>query len=49
MAQIIDTHTHFFDPQRPQGVPWPNPDNPDLYRTTLPEDTWTWTWRPGTE
>ena len=37
MAQIIDTHTHFFDPQRPQGVPWPNPDNPDLYRTTLPE------------
>lgn len=36
-TQIIDTHTHFFDPQRPQGVPWPSPDNPDLYRTTLPE------------
>lgn len=37
MTQIIDTHTHFFDPQRPQGVPWPSPDNADLYRTTLPE------------
>lgn len=36
-TQIIDTHTHFFDPQRPQGVPWPSPDRPDLYRTTLPE------------
>ena len=20
---IIDTHTHFYDPTRPQGVPWP--------------------------
>ena len=37
MEQIIDTHTHFFDPHRPQGVPWPNPNNHDLYRTTLPE------------
>ena len=37
MDQIIDTHTHFFDPHRPQGVPWPPSDNPDLYRTTLPE------------
>lgn len=37
MAQIIDTHTHFFDPHRPQGVPWPQPETPDLYRTTLPE------------
>ena len=38
MAQIIDTHTHFFDPDRPQGVPWPGPETPDLYRTTLPEN-----------
>ena len=21
---IIDTHTHFYDPTRPEGVPWPN-------------------------
>ena len=33
---IIDTHTHFYDPQRPQGVPWPGPDNDLLYRTVLP-------------
>jgi len=34
---IIDTHTHFYDPSRPQGVPWPTPDNPLLYRPVLPE------------
>ena len=33
---IIDTHTHFYDPHRPEGVPWPSPDTP-YYRTTLPE------------
>ena len=33
---IIDTHTHFYDPSRPQGVPWPGPDS-ELYRTVLPE------------
>lgn len=33
---IVDTHTHFYDPSRPQGVPWPAPDNPLLYRTVLP-------------
>lgn len=33
---IIDTHTHFYDPQRPGGVPWPPKDNPVLYRTVLP-------------
>lgn len=33
---IIDTHTHFYDPSRPQGVPWPGPDNELLYRTVLP-------------
>jgi L-fuconolactonase len=33
---IIDTHTHFYDPTRPQGVPWPPKDNPTLYRTVLP-------------
>jgi L-fuconolactonase len=34
---IIDTHTHFYDPSRPQGVPWPPEDNELLYRTVLPE------------
>ena len=34
---IIDTHTHFYDPLRPQGVPWPSEDNELLYRTVLPE------------
>lgn len=34
---IIDTHVHIFDPFRPQGAPWPDPKNEQLYRTTLPE------------
>lgn len=34
---IIDTHTHFYDPTRPEGVPWPPPENKLLYRTVLPE------------
>jgi len=34
---IVDTHTHFYDPSRPQGVPWP-PDKSPLYRTVLPDD-----------
>ena len=34
---IVDTHTHFYDPSRPQGVPWPSPNDDVLYRTTLPE------------
>ena len=33
---FIDTHTHFYDPGRPQGVPWPPSDNELLYRTVLP-------------
>lgn len=35
---IIDTHTHFYDPSRPQGVPWPPPSEKWLYRTVLPPD-----------
>lgn len=35
---IIDTHTHFYDPERSQGVPWPDPDDNLLYRRVLPED-----------
>lgn len=37
-AKIIDTHTHFYDPTRPQGVPWPPKDDALLYRTVLPKD-----------
>lgn len=34
---IIDTHVHFYEPNRPQGIPWPNPEDDFLYRTVLPE------------
>lgn len=34
--QFIDCHTHFYDPMRPQGVPWPGRDDRVLYRTMLP-------------
>jgi L-fuconolactonase len=34
---IIDTHIHLFDPTRPQGVPWPKPEQTVLYRPALPE------------
>ncbi|MCG6156495.1 amidohydrolase family protein [Rubinisphaera margarita] len=33
---IIDCHTHFYDPSRPEGVPWPRKDS-SLYRTVLPK------------
>jgi L-fuconolactonase len=35
---ILDTHTHFYDPTRPQGVPWPPKDDAFLYRTVMPEE-----------
>jgi L-fuconolactonase len=35
---LIDTHTHFYDPARAQGVPWPPSDDKLLYRTVLPRD-----------
>ncbi|MCX7398707.1 MAG: amidohydrolase family protein [Planctomycetales bacterium] len=34
--EIIDCHTHFYDPTRPEGVPWPSPGS-SLYRTVLPQ------------
>ena len=37
-SQIIDTHTHFYDPARPGGVPWPPKDEKLLYRTVLPAE-----------
>ena len=35
---ILDTHTHFYDPTRPEGVPWPPKDDSFLYRKALPEE-----------
>ena len=32
---IIDCHTHFYDPTRPEGIPWPEKGTA-LYRTVLP-------------
>jgi L-fuconolactonase len=36
-TRIIDTHTHFYDPTRPQGVPWPAKGS-KLYRRVMPQD-----------
>jgi len=36
-TRVIDTHTHFYDPARPEGVPWPGRGSP-LYRPVLPKD-----------
>lgn len=35
---IIDTHTHFYDPTRPEGVPWPGRADKILYRRVLPAE-----------
>ena len=35
---IVDTHVHFYDPSRPQGVPWPPKDDKVLYRAVLPDE-----------
>jgi L-fuconolactonase len=35
---VIDTHTHFYDPTRPEGVPWPGKDDTVLYRPVLPAE-----------
>ncbi len=37
VTRIVDTHTHFYDPTRKQGVPWPSKGSP-LYRSVLPKD-----------
>jgi predicted TIM-barrel fold metal-dependent hydrolase len=37
-AEVIDTHTHFYDPTRPEGVPWPGQDDRVLYRAVLPAE-----------
>ena len=35
---VIDVHTHFYDPTRPGGVPWPTAEDPLLHRPALPAD-----------
>jgi L-fuconolactonase len=35
---VIDCHTHFYDPGRPQGVPWPEKSDTPLYRPVYPRD-----------
>ena len=37
-AAVIDTHTHFYDPTRPQGVPWPPKNDAVLYRPVYPDE-----------
>ena len=37
-AGIIDTHTHFYNPERPKGVPWPPAGEKTLYRPILPAE-----------
>jgi L-fuconolactonase len=36
--EIIDCHTHFYDPTRSQGVPWPPREEARLYRRVRPAD-----------
>jgi L-fuconolactonase len=36
--EIVDAHTHFYDPSRPEGVPWPGRDDKVLYRPVLPDE-----------
>lgn len=34
----LDAHTHFYDPTRSQGVPWPGEQDKVLYRPVLPAE-----------
>lgn len=36
--EIIDTHTHFYDPTRKEGIPWPGKNDKLLYRPVLPDE-----------
>ncbi len=37
-AFAIDSHVHFYDPRRPEGVPWPPREDSLLYRPVLPPE-----------
>jgi len=36
--RVLDTHTHFYDTTRPQGVPWPRKTDKLLYRKVMPAE-----------
>jgi len=36
-SRVIDTHVHFYDPTRKEGVPWPGKGT-SLYRPVYPKD-----------
>jgi L-fuconolactonase len=38
VVPFIDTHVHFYDPTRPEGVPWPAKTDEVLYRRALPSE-----------
>ncbi len=38
LPTVIDTHTHFYDPRRPEGVPWPPKEDAFLHRPVLPPE-----------
>lgn len=38
LPPAIDTHTHFYDPARKQGVPWPPPTETVLYKPHYPRE-----------
>jgi L-fuconolactonase len=44
---VVDTHTHFYDPNRPEGVPWPPKDDPVLHRPVYPQEFQELTQRHG--
>lgn len=37
-VEVIDAHTHFYDPTRLEGVPWPSKDDKTLYRRVMPAE-----------
>ncbi|MGL4464028.1 MAG: amidohydrolase family protein [Planctomycetia bacterium] len=37
-VEVVDVHTHFYDPTRAAGVPWPGKDDPLLYKPRFPAD-----------
>lgn len=38
VQHLIDTHIHLYDPSRPDGIPWPPPDDKVLYKPHLPAE-----------
>ena len=38
VKHLIDTHIHLYDPNRPDGIPWPPADDKVLYKPHLPAE-----------